>query len=328
MRRQLKPIHGNSLLLVSAILLLLLGSIAQFINLIVGLALSQVFLILLPTLVFAAILNIDFKREFRLNSFTFKEFLLVTVIVFCFYPVAVFSNAIITSILSRLGEVPPSIIPIPETSRDFIFSLIIISGFAGFCEEFMFRGFIMRSYEGLGQRKALILSSILFGIFHFTLQNLLGPILLGLVIGYIVIRTNSLWMGIYAHMLNNAIAISLGMFIISKLPQENLEVEGTLASMIMGLIVLLVIALIFGFMGYLALKKLKKITEEKVLFSDTTTTQEQHLEEQFSVYYPEETPERVSTPLSWIPAVIVILTFIIFSVIEMFAIMNPNFFNF
>ncbi|SET03605.1 CPBP family intramembrane glutamic endopeptidase [Anaerobranca gottschalkii] len=327
MKRQLKPIHGNSLLLVSAVLLLLLGSIAQLINLLVGLALSQVFLILLPTLVFAAFLNIDFKKEFRLNPFTIKEFLLVTGITFCFYPVAVFSNAIITSILSRLGEVPPNIISIPETSKDFIFSLIVISGFAGICEEFLFRGFIMRSFEGLGQRKALIISSILFGIFHFTLQNLLGPIILGLVIGYIVIRTNSLWMGIYAHMLNNAIALSLGKIIMS-MPQETLEVEGTLATMIMGLIVLLVIALIFGFMGYLALKKLKKITEEKVLASNTTTTQEQHLEEQFSVYYPEETPEKVSTPLSWIPAIIVVLTFIIFSVIEVFVIMNPNFFNF
>ncbi|SHJ84104.1 hypothetical protein SAMN02745227_00824 [Anaerobranca californiensis DSM 14826] len=150
---KLKPINGNSLLLISAILLLLLGSIAQFLNLLVGLALSQVFLILLPTLVFAAILGIDMKREFRLNPFTFKEFLLVTAITFCFYPVAAFSNAIINTILSTFGELPPNIIQIPDTYKDFLFSLIVIAGFAGFCEEFLFRGFILRSYEGLGQKR-------------------------------------------------------------------------------------------------------------------------------------------------------------------------------
>ncbi|SHJ84078.1 hypothetical protein SAMN02745227_00823 [Anaerobranca californiensis DSM 14826] len=126
-------------------------------------------------------------------------------------------------------------------------------------------------------------------------------------------------------MLNNAIALFLGRMLLS-VPDEVLEGETTLASMVLGIIILFIIALFFGSLGYLALKKLKKITENKVV---SEIIDEQIREnEGLAHYYPQEIPEKNVTLLSWIPAVIVILTFIFFAVIEVISIINPNFFQF
>src|SRR5699024_4587010 len=74
----------------------------------------------------------------------------------------------------------------------------------------MFRGTIMNAYEGLSKKKAIIYSAVLFGLFHLNLQNLVGPILLGIIFGIIVYKTNSIYSSIIAHTINNGIALTIG----------------------------------------------------------------------------------------------------------------------
>ena len=68
----------------------------------------------------------------------------------------------------------------------------------------------MRAYEGMGKKKAIIYSSILFGIFHLNLQNLIGPIFLGFILAKITYKTNSIYGSILGHSLSNTIAMTLG----------------------------------------------------------------------------------------------------------------------
>lgn len=76
----------------------------------------------------------------------------------------------------------------------------------------MFRGTMMNSYRNLGRNKAIIYSAILFGIFHLNLQNLLGPIFLGLILGITAYKTNSIYSSILGHTLSNGIALTIGYF--------------------------------------------------------------------------------------------------------------------
>ena len=71
----------------------------------------------------------------------------------------------------------------------------------------MHRGFLLTAYERRGSYRAVVIVAILFGLFHFDIMNLLGPIFLGAVFGYYVIRTDSIFAGILAHFLNNAIVV-------------------------------------------------------------------------------------------------------------------------
>ncbi len=64
----------------------------------------------------------------------------------------------------------------------------------------------------LERKKAIIYSAILFGIFHFNVQNLLGPIYLGLLFGIIAYKTDSIYPTIIGHTVNNTIALTIGYF--------------------------------------------------------------------------------------------------------------------
>ena len=53
---------------------------------------------------------------------------------------------------------------------------------------------------------AVCTSALLFGLFHGNLHQIPFAILVGLALGYIVIRTNNIWIAVAVHFLNNLFA--------------------------------------------------------------------------------------------------------------------------
>ena len=77
----------------------------------------------------------------------------------------------------------------------------------GICEEVLFRGLAFRPIEkGLGPKKAIIITALLFAIMHLDVVRLLPTFLLGLVFGTIAYASGSIWPVIFLHIANNAIA--------------------------------------------------------------------------------------------------------------------------
>jgi membrane protease YdiL (CAAX protease family) len=74
------------------------------------------------------------------------------------------------------------------------------------CEEILNRGIMLRAYENRGTVKALVITGLFFGIFHFDITNFLGPAVLGAMLGFYAIRTNSIFAAMLGHFLNNTIA--------------------------------------------------------------------------------------------------------------------------
>jgi hypothetical protein len=109
-----------------------------------------------------------------------------------------------------LGEIPPTPIEIPNNVRDLLITLGIVAVVPAVFEEFMVRGIIMSSYEKRGTKVGIIISAIFFGLLHMDIKNLFGPIVFGIIFGYIVIRTDSIFAGMIAHFANNAFAILIG----------------------------------------------------------------------------------------------------------------------
>nr|WP_286672849.1 CPBP family intramembrane glutamic endopeptidase [Anaeromonas gelatinilytica] len=164
-------------------------------------------------------------------------------------------------IISIFGELLESPLPSPSSGGSYIIGLFVIAITPGICEEFMFRGFLMRCYDNKGYKKAILISSVLFGLMHFNIQNLLGPIFLGVLFGFLVYRTNSLFAGIIGHITNNGFAWTLTYIISSSdIPMEQTEEVGMQISETMSIIIsavfLLAIALVTGIFAYKLYKKL------------------------------------------------------------------------
>jgi membrane protease YdiL (CAAX protease family) len=76
------------------------------------------------------------------------------------------------------------------------------------CEELLFRGFILGRFLETGQPgQSLMMSSLLFGLFHRNLPALLPTTLAGIMLAFAVWRTGSLYCAIVMHALVNSWAI-------------------------------------------------------------------------------------------------------------------------
>lgn len=87
-----------------------------------------------------------------------------------------------------------------------IFSMAVMPGI---CEELMFRGVILGAYEDKGREKALFVSSILFATLHGSVQGLPGQTLMGVVLGYVVIKSSSIYTGMMLHTTYNSLLIMI-----------------------------------------------------------------------------------------------------------------------
>lgn len=95
----------------------------------------------------------------------------------------------------------------PETFPALIIYSITLTVAPAFIEEIIFRGIIMQSLRRFGDVFALVASALIFGIFHLNLIQMPYAFILGLCIGYFVMRTGSLWVAVLIHFVNNSVAL-------------------------------------------------------------------------------------------------------------------------
>lgn len=261
----------NKIYLLLAIVFIMLGSFVQKLNIDLGIIVTEYFIILLPVLLYAKIKKIDLKSSLRLNklkgSVVIKIFFLSMVLI----PIIAFGNLLMMTILSYFGKAVTQETPTAQTLLGLFKYLFLIAFSAGLCEEVFFRGMILDAYENDTNKKfAVIVSAVLFGVFHFNLQNLIGPILLGLVFGYLVILTDSIWSGILAHMLNNGIAVIMS-YVIQFVPvNAQSEVMPVDINEMTGQLVLALFSIgIFAFISFFIAKFiLKSIKKEYIIFEE------------------------------------------------------------
>jgi ABC-type Na+ efflux pump permease subunit/membrane protease YdiL (CAAX protease family) len=87
------------------------------------------------------------------------------------------------------------------------------------CEEWFFRGMLLRSLlKSKSAVKAILISALVFGSFHvlsnsvIALDRLIPSTLIGIMLGYLAYKSNSIVPGIILHSLNNAFVIFLAYY--------------------------------------------------------------------------------------------------------------------
>lgn len=272
MNKRPSILSTNIFFFLIAIMLIFIGGFFQSKNIYTGLLITQYLLILLPSLIFLRIKKLPLKESLRLNKISFQQLITIILISLFAYPIAVLFQAIFLSILSKFTPLLEIPIPIPSNIRIYLASIFVFAVGPGICEEIMFRGVLIRAYESLGVKKAIVLTSILFGIFHFNIFNLVGPIFLGLIFGITLYKTNSIYAPIVGHITNNSIAVTLGYFI--RKNTENMDtkmIESQPGIDIIGIVILIIFLLLCSYMLIKYIKKLGDIQdlsiENKNIFS-------------------------------------------------------------
>lgn len=184
-----------------------LGSYLQGKDLMQGLMQTQFFIILLPVILILRGFKLNVNETLRFKLPKLKEAVLI--------PFIAIPAAILVSILAQVIN---TIFPFPEQYVEQLGNLfkmdaslwkmlLVIAVTPGICEEIMFRGFMIRFYEGGGTKLAILISALLFAVFHLDPFRFVPVFLLGILLGYLTLRSGSIVNSMISHTINNGLAL-------------------------------------------------------------------------------------------------------------------------
>lgn len=139
--------------------------------------------------------------------------------------------------------------PVADMTLDMTPSMILYTCIVGpFMEELMFRGLLLKRARLFGDRTAVIFTALMFGLMHGNLAQFLYATAIGLILGYVAVKTNGIRYTVIMHMIVNSYstALAVGETMVMDMGSEILEmlyVLGMLATMlflIVGSVVILV----------------------------------------------------------------------------------------
>lgn len=172
---------------------------------------SYVFTLLFPIMVYNLIaVRIKGQRlRFNFKSSPFKVYLLVFPLMFGMMLISEYFTELIPTEGPLFGDWYKTFTDTISTmAEDSLGIIILTSLMAPLLEEILFRGIIQKGLINRGMKpiNAIVLSAFIFGAFHMNPWQFVGAFLLGLVLGLVYYRTQSLLMAILLHAFNNFIS--------------------------------------------------------------------------------------------------------------------------
>ena len=114
----------------------------------------------------------------------------------------------LTQIFSAFGINFPSMErELPKGVLGFLLVVLSTVIFPALLEEFMMRGVVLGILKKFGDGFAIIASSLVFSLMHASLSQFAFAFLVGLLLGYITVKSKSIWPAVIIHAINNFISV-------------------------------------------------------------------------------------------------------------------------
>ncbi|MFO1020933.1 MAG: ABC transporter permease subunit/CPBP intramembrane protease [Planctomycetales bacterium] len=175
---------------------------------------QQLTMIACPALFMALILTTNFRKTLRLNPTSIASLVLAMLLACTLHPLTVELSDSLSWFFPKLPEsVTKFLGSMFDPNRPLWMPIVGLALTPAICEEIAFRGFILSGFSRSGRiGLGIVFSALTFGAMHMIPQQVFNAALLGLVLGLIAVRTNSLFPGIFFHFVYNSLAIMHGKF--------------------------------------------------------------------------------------------------------------------
>jgi sodium transport system permease protein len=191
--------------------LLLQGGNLQ-VDFVANVLVTQFAVILLPVAVLVAVSSSSVRETLRLGLPRWWAIPFAFLLALCWHPISAAVSQLVLYAYPYSDELKATV-----TQLEIMFSgfspgmlVLLIAVVPGICEEIAFRGYILTGLDTKGHRlRAIILTSVFFGITHGILQQSLVACVTGLVLAWLAIQTRSIWPCVVFHITNNSIAVLL-----------------------------------------------------------------------------------------------------------------------
>ena len=179
-----------------------------------GLVFQQLIIFAIPVLC-AVYMKSDLKKVFSVKRPPLME--LVRGVLLLAVTLAV-SYTILYFMMERFGDQYTEVTDMFGSILEgvsFPQAVVLLAVIPAICEEVLFRGFILTALKGKTKPVyAIIITGVLFGLMHMTPIRILPTTLLGISCAYMVYRSESIFVSMTMHFINNMISVA-AMFLMS-----------------------------------------------------------------------------------------------------------------
>ena len=215
------PTVGNAFLL--GVMVLVLGF---FVQLAVGSSapvswtgLVETILIVLvatigmPAILMAMFLTRNPRKSLRLRLCSVPAACAAVLMAICFHPLVTWFSGFVLYLYPLQSDVigKSEFVNGLVAQAPGLWAVILLMAIApAIIEELAYRGFILSGLEGMRNRwKAILITSVLFGLAHFAIQQAIITFVIGMILGVIAVHTRSLIPCIIYHATHNSITVLL-----------------------------------------------------------------------------------------------------------------------
>lgn len=95
------------------------------------------------------------------------------------------------------------------STGNFFLQIFLVAVLPAICEEFLHRGILLQGIKHIGFKKAIVISSLLFALIHFNVQQVCYAFVIGLILGFVAVVSKNIYPAMIIHFVNNAVATYL-----------------------------------------------------------------------------------------------------------------------
>ena len=170
------------------------------------------FTILIVVTIASLIVHLDVKNCFKLNGFKLKKLHIFIMIYISAYIIGNFVLETLVKIFPNILENYSQFDAILSVDNLWL-SIITIALLPAIFEELLFRGVIFTSFnKKYGAYIAIIVSALLFGIYHMNWVQGIYAFIFGMALAYIYLKSNSLFLPIIFHFINNLMSVLMDFY--------------------------------------------------------------------------------------------------------------------
>ncbi|MCB5230276.1 MAG: ABC transporter permease subunit/CPBP intramembrane protease [Candidatus Cloacimonas sp.] len=177
-------------------------------NLEVGLIKTLLLLVLLPTILVIKFGKLSLKETLSIRWTNPLNYLLVLLISVPFFV-----------IVTHIAQLINFIYPFPESYLEMFQNMVLFEGkgawytffivalLPGIAEEVMFRGYFIQAFKSKNIWISIVVSAVLFSLLHLDIFRFIPVALLGIWLGYLLVKTKSIFAPMLAHIAHNGLAL-------------------------------------------------------------------------------------------------------------------------
>ncbi len=148
----------------------------------------------------------------------------------------------------------------------FFVNILMTAILPAICEETAHRGLLLKGLSPLGQKRAIIISSVLFGLLHLNIEQMFYATLIGFLLGYISTICENIYPAMIIHFMNNFMSVFMNFSSVRKLGPEILFTylnKWLQNNFILAILFMVVLSVLLFFLLKFLVKLLFKVTTVK-----------------------------------------------------------------